>query len=197
VDLGDLHTELLHGQHVGQMTERSDAGMPDSDALSRLFHPAQELIEIVRRQGRTRCEGDSGGIDEADGGKILLGVESAIRIKRHARRQRVLMQQDSVAVGLGTGGLGRGDHAAGAAKILDHDRLAQRFLHRFLDDPRGRIVDAAGRERHQHGDGAVRIGLRQSAPCQDTRGENRRRERAHKIHDTPPAFYRSRSAAAD
>jgi len=60
--------------------------MPDSDRLAGLFHPAQELVEIVRRQGRTPCDGDSGGINEADGNEILLRVERAVRIKGHARR---------------------------------------------------------------------------------------------------------------
>src|SRR5262245_58974962 len=74
--------------------------MPDLDALSGLFHPAQELVEIVWRQGRTPCKDYSGGIDEADGNEILFGVECAIRIERHGRRQSDLMQQDGVAVGL-------------------------------------------------------------------------------------------------
>src|SRR6516225_3808458 len=37
--LRDLHAELLHDQHVGQMAKGADAGMPDLDVLSRLSHP--------------------------------------------------------------------------------------------------------------------------------------------------------------
>jgi len=70
------------------------------------------------------------------------------------------MQQDGVAVGLSTGGLGGSDRASGAADIFDHDRLAQRVLHGILDDARGRVVGAARWERHQHGDGTIGIGLR-------------------------------------
>src|SRR6516165_7826836 len=94
------------------MAKGADAGMPDLDVLSRLFHPAQELFEVIRRQCRTCCKRACCSIDKPDCDEILFGIERAIRIKRHARRQRVLMQQDGVAIGCGSRGLGCGDHAA-------------------------------------------------------------------------------------
>ena len=147
------------------------------------FHPGHQFLEIVRRQRRPRRERRGRGIDQADGGEIFLGVEGETRIHRHAGRQRHLMDQDGVAVGIGAGGLRGGDHAAGAADVFDHDRLAERFLHRVLDDARDRVSRAAGRKRHDHGDGMVRISLRQSgATGETTRGKKRRRERARKSH---------------
>jgi hypothetical protein len=44
--------------------------------------------------------------------------------RRHARRQRHLVYQYRIAIGLGTGCAGGSDHAAGAADVFDHDRLA-------------------------------------------------------------------------
>ena len=134
--------------------------MPDLDALSGLFHPAHQLDDVVRRQRRTCRKDRSGGVDEADGDEIFFGVEREIRIKRHARRQRHLVYQYRIAIGLGTGCAGGGDHAAGAADVFDHDRLAQRFRHAVLDDARDRVGHATGRERHHHDDGAIGVGLR-------------------------------------
>ena len=124
------------------------------------------------------------------GTKSFSGVEGAIRIKRHARRQRRLVQQDRVAVRLGAGGLGGGDHAAGAADVFDHDRLAERLLHRVLKNARGRIVGAAGRERDDHGDRTIGIGLRRSgAGGEKTSGEHQRREQADERHETSPKIF--------
>jgi len=66
------------------------------------------------------------------------------------------------AIGLGARRLGSGDHAASAANIFDHDRLAQCFLHWILNYTRGRVVDAARRERNDHGHWTIWIGLRRS-----------------------------------
>ena len=127
-NLRHLHAQLLEDQHLGQMTERADAGMADLDAAPRLFHPRQQFLEIVRRQRRPPASVLAAVLMRPIGDEILFRVEREIRIKRHARRQRVLVQQDCVAIRRGAGGLGGGDHAAGTADIFDHDRLAQRFL---------------------------------------------------------------------
>src|SRR6516225_10032808 len=103
------------------MTKRTDAGMTNLNHLTGLLHPA------------------------ADRDKILLGFERVVRIKRHARRKRVLMQQDRVTVGLRTRCFGGSNHAASAADVFYHDRLSERFLHRILEDTGGRVVGAARR----------------------------------------------------
>ena len=59
---------------------------------------------------------------------------------------------------------------------------------RVLDDARGGVIGAAGRERHDHGD---RDDRDRSAPtaapvARRDRGEKRRRERACENHDTSP-----------
>src|SRR5689334_3152839 len=106
------------------MAKRTDTGMPHLDDLAGLFHPTQKFVETIGRQGRTSRERIDRGIDEADGDEVLLRVERAIRIKRHASRQRVLMQQNGVAVWFGAGSPSGGDHAASAADIFYYDRLA-------------------------------------------------------------------------
>jgi hypothetical protein len=115
--------------------------------------------------------------------ETLFGVEIEVWIKRHAGRQRHLVDQDRIAVGIAARRLVGGDHAAGAADVLDHDRLAERFLHRVLDDARDGVGGAAGRERHQQRDGVIGIGLcGGGAGYENKCSENRCRERASKKH---------------
>ena len=65
-----------------------------------------------------------------------------------------------VAVIGGARGARGGGGAAGADHVLDDDALAERLRHMRGDDARDDVGRAAGRERHDHGDGAGRIVLR-------------------------------------
>src|SRR5262249_17793213 len=142
------------------------------------LHPVHQLGDIVRRQRRTRRKRRSGGVDETDGDEILLGVERKIRVKRHARRQRHLVQQHRITVGRGAGSAGGGDHPAGAANVFDDDLLAERLRHAVLDDARDRIGRAAGRVGDHERDRTAGVSLRRCrAGDRDTRGEKRGRER--------------------
>ena len=165
--------------------------MADLDRASGFFRPAQQFFEVVWRQRCRSCQGRCRGVDEADRCEILDGIKRELRIKRHARRQRDLMNQDRIAVWLGARGAGGGNHAASAADIFDHDGLAERFLQRALHDARNGVGRAAGREGHQQGDGPVRIILCRSNGCEKTCnkkncGEKHRRKRAGKYHDPSP-----------
>src|SRR5262249_59244439 len=95
----NFDAELLEDQHLGKSTKRTEARMPNRDGRARLLNPAQQLVEIIRRQCWSSRQRNRGGIDETNGDETLLGVERVVRIKRHARRECVLMQQDGVAVG--------------------------------------------------------------------------------------------------
>jgi hypothetical protein len=160
------------------MTKRADAGMRDLGVLSRRLHPAHQLGDIVWRQRRTRRQGRRGGVDEADGDEILFGVERKVRVKRHARRQRDLVQQHRIAVGRGAGGAAGRDHAAGAADVFDDHLLPERLRHAVLDDARDRIGRAAGRVGDHERDRTAGVSLRRRrAGCRNSRGEKRHRER--------------------
>ena len=161
--------------------------MGDLGVLSGLLHPAHQLGDVVRRQRRTPRKGRRRGIDEPDADEILFGVEAEVRVERHARRKRHLMQQHGIAVGRGAGGTAGGDHAAGAADVLDDDLLAERLRHAVLDDARDRIGRAAGRERHHERDRTAGIGLRCcSAGWEDRCGEKRRRAAEQRDELAPP-----------
>jgi hypothetical protein len=61
--------------------------------------------------------------------------------------------QDGVAVRLRPRGVAGADAAAGAATVLDDDRLPERLRQRLLDRTHHHVVGAARRERHEDGDG--------------------------------------------
>src|ERR1700730_12646248 len=60
-------------------------------------------------------------------------------VKRHARRQRNLVQQERIPVGRGARCVARGNHPPGSADVLDDDLLAERLRHAVLNDARDRI----------------------------------------------------------
>ena len=69
-------------------------------------------------------------------------------------------EHELAAVGLAFGDPARADHAAGAAYVLDDDRLPQALAHDLADDTPEHVGGATRRERDHHGDGAGRIRLR-------------------------------------
>ena len=83
--------------------------------------------------------------------------ERQLGIDRIGRRTGAgIADGDGVAVGLGTRRAGQRGRAAGARDILDHDRLPERLCHLLGNRARDDVGGAAGRERHDHGDGAFR-----------------------------------------
>ena len=101
------------------------------------------------------------------------------------------MQQDRVAVGRGLGGLGGGERAAGAGDVLDHDRLAESPLQRVLEDARGGVVGAAGREGDQQGDGTAGVGLGARGAGAKEDGKERRETGTHNLHLISPGCCRT------
>jgi hypothetical protein len=78
-------------------------------------------------------------------------------------RERGQRHQQRVAVGLGARRRGIADGStATAGAVVDDDRLAEDSLQRLCDGARRKIRLAAGRKRHDHGDVARGIGLRES-----------------------------------
>ncbi len=82
--------------------------------------------------------------------------------------ERIGRQQQRVAVGAGARDEGEADIAAGAAAVLDHDRLPQRVAQRLLDDARDDVVGSSRRKRHDQRHRPLGIG------CRGTRRRQRR-----------------------
>ena len=122
------------------------------------------LQRLPRRRGRHREQGRIG--QHARDRRELRDfvghrpVEQPVGLGQY--RQRRQCHQQRVAVGLGARRLRIADRAAGAAgAVVDDDGLAEDFLQRRRHRPRREIGLAAGRKRHDHGDVAGRIGLRE------------------------------------
>ena len=98
------------------------------------------------RIGDDACERNemgTGDLDGTDEQLVDLGVAGDPRVVR----------QQGVSVGLGRGGKLRAHLARGAGLGFDHDRLLEDRLHRAGQRPRHDVVEAAGRERVDDGDG--------------------------------------------
>ena len=118
-----------------------------------LLHPGDQRFEIVRRQ---RLLGDQKlriVRDQPD--RLEIGLQIVIEIVDDAADMGVpLADVDGVAVGRGAREPPDADRAAGAADILDDDRLAEERSHPVGDDAPGHVGRAARRERHDQGDRA-------------------------------------------
>ena len=131
------------------------------------YHPEKDFepvgllagtpILILARQDQDRRAGEQSHRLE-----ILLRVIGELGIKRHGGRVRAHMPRDQrIAIIGGARRARSGGGAAGADNVLDDDGLTERLRHMAGDDARDDIGRTACRERHDHGDAARRIGLRQ------------------------------------
>jgi hypothetical protein len=91
----------------------------------------------------------------------LLGDEVVVELVDRAigDMRAEMAEADGVAVRGRVHGPRNADRTAGAGDVLDHDGLAERILHPLAEDAHHGIRGAAGGERHDHGDGAGRIGF--------------------------------------
>ena len=100
---------------------------------------------------------------------------------------RILGQQLATSLGKAividnrAGGEPGADHAAGAAAIVDDDRLAQRMRQPVGDDARHRVDAAAGRERHDQRDRTGGIALRAGAERRQQKRDGARRAPSHDV----------------
>ncbi len=143
------------------MRDRADAGMRRIDLVDIGLHVSDEFLEVLGRQILLRQDQDRRPGQQRDRLEILFRMIGKVRIERHRRRMGAHMPRDQrVAVIGGARGTGGGGGAAGADHVLDDDALAQRLRHVRRDDARDDVGRTAGRERHDHGDGARRVGRR-------------------------------------
>ena len=99
--------------------------------------------------------------DQDDGRKILHRVIGQVGVDVRADAVGCdRIQQQGVAVRVRFGDLRGGGGAAGAGAIADHDRLSQRVGKLGADQPADEIGRAAGRNRDNELNRAVRIVLR-------------------------------------
>jgi len=134
-----------------QMRERSGSRRRVVEAARLLLRPRDQLLQGVYAQVRPRGEHDWEIADLGHGLEVLERVVGHLVVEARIDRKRIRRQQQRVAVGSCARDPREGDIAAGAAAVLDDDRLAQSVAERLLDDPRHDVVGAARRERDDEG----------------------------------------------
>jgi hypothetical protein len=170
------------------MRGRADAGHAVLHLLLIGLHVGLELLEGLGRQVLLGDQHHRVGAAEANRLEILLAVVGQRLVERDVDRERAHMgEAQRVSIGSGARDLGDADRAAGAADILNDHLLAQRLAHALAEDARQGVGGAAGRERHDHGDRLVRIGLSHRRKGHYRKAARRRRgKQGASFHRGPP-----------
>ena len=122
--------------------------------------------------------------DDAEGLRHHRNRNERIRRKRQFRIDRVgrgtgagVADRNGITIRLGARRPRERGRTAGARDILDHDRLPERLAHLFGHRARDHVRTAAGRERHDHGDGTfweiLRVGSGGTQQRRDSRKQPR------------------------
>ena len=135
----------------------------DHRALLRGVGELPERLDAFRRRDHDDVGHDA---EVRDRGKIARALYGAFGYDRRRHRMRGGMDQDRVAVGLRLRDHRRADRAAGAAAVVDDDRLAERGGERIGDDAPEDVDRRAGAERDDRADGSGRPLLRGCDPRQ-------------------------------
>ena len=180
------HVEALEvGEGLGQrMAGGARRIGPEGELLA--LRPGDEILQRLRRAVLADAQRQRRGAELAEEGEVVELVGPA---PQHDRRLHEIrdVEQDGVAVRRGVLHRLGADQPAGAGAVLDHHGLAEDAGHRLGDQPGPDVGGAAGRQRHDHADGAVGKGRL---------GEGRRGERpaasvvnARRRMGVPPAVH--------
>ena len=107
------------------------------------FDPGDEVFQIFRRHRVLADDQHRIGRQQHHRFKVRHHV---VRQRQHGRVEHEVLgvaEDDGVAVGRGAGDPADADAAAGAAQVLDDDRLAETRAHVLGNKPRQRIGHAA------------------------------------------------------
>ena len=141
-----LGAGLLLEQADGEMRHGAEAGRADVDAAGRLLRRRDEGGE--RRDvelGRIDHQHVGHAGDRADRSEVAAEVEVRPGIDLRRIGEAGIAQQQRVAVGRRAGRHGGAHGAAGAALVVDHDRLLEAVGHRRGDGAREGVRTAARR----------------------------------------------------
>ena len=159
-DQRDIDAGRLHKTLADQEIRGADPGMAEIDLAGILLRVGDEFLQVLGRKILAQRDDTEGFRDDRNGCERFRR-ERQLRIDRIGRSTGArIADGDGVAIGLGPRRACQRGRAAGARDILDHDRLSERLAHLFGDRARDHVRGAAGRERHDHGDGSLGIVLR-------------------------------------
>ncbi len=152
------------------------------------LEPGDQFLGILRRERVPADDHQGRGAQEGDGLKLQHRIVGDRIHGAGADMARPVADAERIAVGRGLRGAADADAGAGTGDILDHHRLPEGCPHALGQDARQRVVGAARRERHDHGDGVRRISLapRGRTPSQ---GHNRSDRQRRQLHAFPPDIF--------
>ena len=179
----------------GEVAGRADAGGPERVFLRVLANEREEILEVVGRHARRGADDQRPVSDQRHRREIVHHVIGDALVQEridHVHRGR---HHQRVAVGSSLrDGIGADRSGRPAGSILDDEMLSDGFVELLHQDTCDAIDRSAGREWHDHGDRARRIGLSRNG-CRDQPGEADREgghcQKSHGEDPFEPLFSRS------
>jgi len=157
-----LHAALVRHQHHVEPGARlqhargdrgdglhSDAGVAELAGMR--LGVVDELLQRGDRQRSLHAENLRPGAELRHRNEILVRIVADLLHQRRQGQLRAGAEQERVAVGRGARDLPGGDDPAGAAEVLDHERLVEPGRESLGREPRHHVGIPAGDERHDDG----------------------------------------------
>ncbi len=177
-NVGDVESGLGLEQGAQEMRRRAEAG-----AVVELARVGLGVGDELRDRLRRHVGPDHHDVRQQRRGRdrdeVLERIDVEARIERGRDAERAgRAEQQRIAVGIGCGCGLEADGGARAGAVLDDHLLAEACRHRLAGQPRHGVDRPARRERHDHLDRLVRIGLgartcRDAGAERETGGEQR------------------------
>ena len=158
---------------AGEVLRRAVAGRRVLDLALLRVDVRDELREVLRRHRRVDGQDQRHAQQVRDRRQVLRRIERHLLVEAridHDRRAR--RDEQRVAVGRRLGDHRRADVAAGAAAVVDDERLLQLLRQPLGHRARGDVRRSARRPRHDDGDRLGRIRLRERDGRRPRRGRD-------------------------
>ena len=158
----EIHLRRIFECLADKVAEAANARRTVIELAGVLSRVLDELSHVLRRHGRVDRHRVGHGGDLADEAEVLERVVA--QIGAHDRVHYVRRDggdAEGVTVGRGIGDRLGADRAAGAAAVVDDERLPKLASHALGGDAADDVGRAAGRERDDQRDGLRRIRLRE------------------------------------
>ncbi|MNT15283.1 hypothetical protein D3C72_1503300 [compost metagenome] len=153
-----MHAQRFLQQHAAKLRDGAQAGVGQVDLVAVFLGVLDERRHAIGRQVLAAKQGHRHVGHLADIGEVRQRIERQLAVQRGRGRHAVVVDQEGVAVGRGARHVLRGQRAARAGAIFDHDTLPQRLGHGRAQAARDHIGRPAGRERHHQRNGVVGVG---------------------------------------
>jgi hypothetical protein len=145
-------------QHLDRkMRHRAEPARGDVDRRGLAARNVEELAQGQDVEAlRIDCQNFLHAVDGRDGREVAREIETCVGIDQRRIGEAGITDQHGVAVRGGMSGNGCAHRATGAAAIVDHDGLVEPLARLRRERTGKRVGRAAGRERHDPGDGFLR-----------------------------------------